>query len=406
MDISHYQLSINQFDYNLPEERIARYPLPCRDMSKLLVYENGQISERVFRELPALLPPSDLMVFNNTKVVRARLRFDKETGAHIEIFCLEPVEPAEYETAFAQRGSAVWKCLVGNRKKWKAGRLVKHLEDADLQAEIVEDHASHQYVRFSWDPRLTWGEVMDLAGVTPIPPYLNRETEQVDDVRYQTVYSRYKGSVAAPTAGLHFTPEVLADLHARSIRTAEVTLHVGAGTFKPVTAEFVKDHEMHEEFFTVDRQTVRLMQAQQDRITAVGTTSVRTIESLYWMGVKLLHEPFRGDGAPHLSLKQFEAYSLPRDTPRAEAMQALLDAMDTCGCDLLTAHTGIMIMPGYHFRMTDAMVTNFHQPKSTLLLLVSAFIGDDWKKVYAYAMEHGFRFLSYGDSSLLVRSTL
>ncbi|MBQ7213498.1 MAG: S-adenosylmethionine:tRNA ribosyltransferase-isomerase [Bacteroidales bacterium] len=406
MDISHYQLSINQFDYNLPEERIARYPLPCRDMSKLLVYENGQISERVFRELPELLPPSDLMVFNNTKVVRARLRFDKETGAHIEIFCLEPVEPAEYETAFAQRGTAVWKCLVGNRKKWKGGQLVKNLKDADLQAEIVSDYTSHQYVRFTWDARFTWGEVMDLAGVTPIPPYLNRETEQVDDVRYQTVYSRYKGSVAAPTAGLHFTPEVLENLRGRGIRTAEVTLHVGAGTFKPVTAEFVKDHEMHEEFFTVDRQTVRLMQAQPGRITAVGTTSVRTIESLYWMGVKLLREPMHGGDAPHLSLKQFEAYALPQDTPRHEAMQVLLDAMDTCGCDLLTAHTGIMIMPGYHFRMTDAMVTNFHQPKSTLLLLVSAFIGDDWKQVYDYALAHGVRFLSYGDSSLLVRSTL
>lgn len=392
-----------KYDYELPEEKIARYPLAERDNSKLLVYRDGQISQTHFSSIAEQLPQGGFtMVFNNTKVIRARLMFHKETGAQIEIFCLEPLSPAEVQQAFVVRDTTTWKCIVGNSKKWKEGSL--HLPvstshgSVTLSATRISQGANTSEIQFSWNnPELTFAEVIEAAGVIPIPPYLNRETEQVDNTRYQTVYSEHKGSVAAPTAGLHFTQPILDRLRADGNELVNLTLHVGAGTFKPVQCKDVEQHVMHAEHVVVEADAIRRIGWGRKPLIAVGTTSVRTLESLYWLGVKLLAGQTITDG-----LAQWDAYNLPQHYSVQQALQALLDHMDAHGVDHLSSVTQIMIMPGYQFRIVDMLITNFHQPHSTLLLLIGAFVGEDWKRIYDYALTHDFRFLSYGDSSLLI----
>lgn len=392
-----------KYDYELPEEKIARYPLAERDNSKLLVYRGGQISQTHFSSIAEQLPQGGFtMVFNNTKVIRARLMFHKETGAQIEIFCLEPLSPAEVQQAFVVRDTTTWKCIVGNSKKWKEGPL--HLPvstsrgSVTLSATRISQGANTSEIQFSWNnPELTFAEVIEAAGVIPIPPYLNRETEQVDNTRYQTVYSEHKGSVAAPTAGLHFTQPILDRLRADGNELVNLTLHVGAGTFKPVQCKDVEQHVMHAEHVVVEADAIRRIGWGRKPLIAVGTTSVRTLESLYWLGVKLLAGQTITDG-----LAQWDAYNLPQHYSVQQALQALLDHMDAHGVDHLSSVTQIMIMPGYQFRIVDMLITNFHQPHSTLLLLIGAFVGEDWKRIYDYALTHDFRFLSYGDSSLLI----
>lgn len=394
---------VNQkdYDYELPEDRIAKYPLEQRDASKLLVYRGGEISDAHFRDIADLLPQGALLVRNNTKVIRARLKFAKATGAVIEIFCLEPLEPAEVEQAFVARGHAVWKCIVGNSKRWKEGCITCRIASTGLviSATRLSSDGNTSVVRFDWEPAdATFAQVIEAAGVIPIPPYLNRETEAIDDTRYQTVYSLHKGSVAAPTAGLHFTPEVLARVEAKGHRIVNVTLHVGAGTFKPVQTENVEEHVMHSEHIVVQSDVIRLLAAQRKGgIVAVGTTSVRTLESLYWLGVMVLEGKDIEGG-----LAQWDAYHLPQDYSPAQALGALADHLDAAGLQELHSQTQIMIMPGYKFRLVDALITNFHQPHSTLLLLIGAFVGMDWKRIYRHALDGGYRFLSYGDSSLLI----
>ncbi len=394
---------INQkdYDYELPEERIAKYPLASRDASKLLVYRHGDITDAHFRDVADFLPEGALLVRNDTKVIRARLKFSKATGAAIEIFCLEPLEPAEVEQAFAARGASVWKCIVGNSKRWKDGELETTVSvsgaEVRLSALRLAQDGNTSTIRFSWPESLTFAEVIEAAGVMPIPPYLNRETEAIDETRYQTVYSAHKGSVAAPTAGLHFTPEVLADVEARGHKILSVTLHVGAGTFKPIQTDNVEQHVMHTEHIVVEKDVIRQLAAGGRKVVAVGTTSVRTLESLYWLGVKLLEGQSIDDG-----LAQWDAYGLPQDHTTAEALSRLARHLDEQGQDQLHSQTQIMIMPGYRFRLVDALITNFHQPHSTLLLLIGALVGMEWKRIYAHALDSGYRFLSYGDSSLLI----
>lgn len=398
-------IRIADYDYPLPDERIAKYPLAERDASKLLHYQGGSISETVFRNLPTLLPQGTLMVFNNTRVIRARLHFRKATGAQIEVFCLEPHTPADYEQSFAARGSASWTCLVGNLKRWHEGTLEQTLNvgghEVRLTAERLGLSGTGHEVRFRWDDdSLTFAELLDAAGALPIPPYLNRQTEERDLVTYQTVYSRIKGSVAAPTAGLHFTPQVLADIDAAGIGREEVTLHVGAGTFKPVKSETIGGHEMHSEQFAVRRTTVERLLAHGATCTAVGTTSVRTLESLYFLGCMVKECP--GIDPSALRVGQWQPYERDYTLSGEASLSALLRYMEAHDLDVLHAPTQIIIVPGYRFRIVGRMLTNFHQPQSTLLLLVSAFVGENrWRDIYRYALDNGFRFLSYGDSSLL-----
>ncbi len=421
MDTKHIQ--IRDYDYPLPDERIAKFPLPERDSSKLLVYESGNISETVFRSLPALLPEGSLMVFNNTRVIQARLHFRKgeaQDGALIEIFLLEPADPVEYQENFARKGTCSWYCLVGNLKKWKEGKLTRTLtidhSTLTITAERVGTHGTSQEIRFTWDANLTFAEVIDAVGELPIPPYLNRKTQESDKTTYQTVYSKIKGSVAAPTAGLHFTKRVLADIDAKGIEREEVTLHVGAGTFRPVKSEDIGGHDMHTEHIAVHRHTIERLLAHGGEAIAVGTTSVRTLESLYYMGVlaKTLSEsPSRGrteenlpvkgeDGRWSLHVPQWMPYEYDGSLSTMEALTALLRYMDERGEEVLHSSTQIIIAPGYKYHIVRRMITNFHQPQSTLLLLVSAFIGEGWRDVYDYALSHDFRFLSYGDSSMLI----
>ncbi|MDD7724046.1 MAG: S-adenosylmethionine:tRNA ribosyltransferase-isomerase [Bacteroidales bacterium] len=389
------------YDYPLPDDRIAKYPLPKRDDSKLLVYDHGKISDAHFRDVVSFLPEGSLLVRNDTKVIRARLRFHKATGAAIEIFCLEPTLPAEVEQAFTARGESQWKCIVGNSKRWKEGTLTAEVETSNgpvsLSATRLSQDGNTSEILFQWPETATFAEVIEAAGVMPIPPYLNRETEPIDETRYQTVYSEHKGSVAAPTAGLHFTPEVLADVQSHGHEILSLTLHVGAGTFKPVQTEEVEDHVMHTEHIVVTRHVVERLASKKGKTVAVGTTSVRTLESLYWLGVKLLAGQDITDG-----LGQWEAYTLPSDTPAPDALYAILRHLDATQSDELHSQTQIMIKPGYKYHMVDALITNFHQPHSTLLLLIGAFVGDDWQRIYAHALANDYRFLSYGDSSLLM----
>lgn len=401
-------IRIEDYHYSLPEERIAKYPLAERDRSKLLVYRNGTVSERVFSELPDLMPKGELMVFNNTKVIYARLHFRKSTGALIEVFCLEPHTPSDYQLSFAQTRSCSWTCMVGNLKKWKEGILSRTLQVGEktltLTAQRKECSETGHEVEFCWgDENVSFSEVLDAIGELPIPPYLNRDTEPGDLQTYQTVYSKIKGSVAAPTAGLHFTPEVLQRLDAAGVERNEITLHVGAGTFKPVKSAEIGHHAMHAEWIAVRRDTLERLLAHDCRCTAVGTTSVRTLESLYYLGVLVLREPQLP--ADDLQVGQWMPYELaaePGVKPTTyEALTALLAYMDGHGLPVLHASTRIIIAPGYHFHIVRRMVTNFHQPGSTLLLLVSAFVKGDWHRIYDYALSHDFRFLSYGDSSVL-----
>lgn len=399
------QIRIEEFNYPLPDERIAKFPLTKRDESKLLVYRNGKIDEAVFKQLSDYLPQGSMLVYNNTRVIQARMLFQKETGAQIEVFCLEPVIPHDYALVFQQTESCSWLCLVGNLKKWKEGALHKTIRMGDkevvLSAERIKTTGDSHLVRFSWNnPQVTFAELLDAAGILPIPPYLHRETRESDLQTYQTVYSKIKGSVAAPTAGLHFTPEVLAGLDAKGFTREEVTLHVGAGTFKPVKSEVIGDHEMHTEFISVRRSAIENIRTNLGRIIAVGTTSVRTLESLYYMGRTLVNNP--DATSEELVVTQWTPYNDTEEVTAHEALTALLDYLDRNQTDTLLSATQIMIAPGYEFKIVKGIITNFHQPKSTLLLLISAFVNGNWKSIYNYALDNDFRFLSYGDSSLLL----
>ena len=442
-------IRISDFSYELPDERIAKFPVEQRDQSMLLVYEHGHISETRFSHLPEYLPKNALMVFNNTRVIQARLHFCKETGALIEIFLLEPAEPADYEQVFQTSEACSWLCLVGNQKKWKEGTLTRQLEikgeKIELRATRKGSVGTSQLIEFQWlvenktfplqgesKGAFSFAEILDAIGELPIPPYLNRNTEESDKSTYQTVYSRIKGSVAAPTAGLHFTEEVLKTIENQGITREEVTLHVGAGTFRPVKSETIEGHEMHSEHISVRRQTIENLIRHGGRAIAVGTTSVRTLESLYYIGRKILHNPDIAEEA--LAVAQWEPYenrdsrfeergtrneergrgneeggtrSEERDTVNSQlstlnCLRAILDWLDRHQLDTLTTATQIIIVPGYEYKIVTHLITNFHQPQSTLLLLVSAFVGGDWRRIYNYALDHDFRFLSYGDSSLLI----
>lgn len=400
------QIRIEEFDYPLSDERIAKFPLAKRDESKLLLYKDGQVSESVFKHITDFLPAGSLLVYNNTRVIQARLLFQKVTGARIEVFCLEPAEPHDYALIFQQTERCSWICLVGNLKKWKDGLLTKKVtiqgEEVILSAEKKESHGDSHRIEFTWNnPKYTFADLLDAAGVLPIPPYLHRETEKSDLVTYQTVYSKIKGSVAAPTAGLHFTPEVLADVDTHGIGREEVTLHVGAGTFKPVKSETIEGHEMHTEFISVRRSSIERIQKNLGKIIAVGTTSVRTLESLYYIGVKLASHP--DAASEELVVNQWMPYEEANNQiPVADALQLILDYLDRHQADKLVTATQIIIAPGYEFKVVRGIITNFHQPKSTLLLLISAFVKGNWRTIYDYALSHDFRFLSYGDSSLLL----
>ena len=425
-DTQHIRIS--DYNYPLPDERIAKFPLAKRDESKLLLYEQGRVGEDVFKNLPAHLPSGALMVFNNTKVIQARLHFRKANangepvGALIEVFLLEPAAPTDYELMFQTRGHCAWLCMVGNLKKWKEGALERTMtvggQPLSIKATRREMHGTSHWIDFEWDnTAISFAEILESMGELPIPPYLNRQTQESDKTTYQTVYSKIKGSVAAPTAGLHFTPEVLAALDAHGIDREELTLHVGAGTFKPVKSEEIAGHEMHTEYISVRRQTLEKLLKHDCKAIAVGTTSVRTLESLYYMGLKVLNHPDATEADLHVgqwepyedqpqpsAMKQSAAQPECEETPVSaqRSIQALLDWLDRNHLPALHSSTQIIIAPGYDYKIVKMLVTNFHQPQSTLLLLVSAFVHGDWHTIYDYALAHDFRFLSYGDSSLLI----
>ena len=398
------EIHIEDYNYGLEDSRIAKYPLPERDASKLLHYKNGKVCEYVFRDLADLLPANALMVFNDTKVVPARLHFQRETGAHIEIFCLEPVTPPEYNTAFAASEETTWKCVIGNAKKWKEDILSLYNPDGDadvkamdFRAELLSRDGQTGRVRFFWKDGSPFSRVLERCGTIPIPPYLNRESEQIDAERYQTLYAKFRGSVAAPTAGLHFTQAVLDRIREKGILEETVCLHVGAGTFLPVKSSLVSEHPMHREPFVVSRKLLEELKAGNRPVVAVGTTSVRTLESLYYVGVSCLET-----GKP-ADVDQWAPYTREYPYSTEEALGAILDWMDRSGEDRLTVGTRIIIVPGFRFRLVEKLVTNFHQPESTLILLVSAFVNGDWRTIYDFALSNDFRFLGYGDSSLLER---
>ena len=409
--INPKHIHISDYQYPLPDERIAKFPIAQRDHSKLLVYRHGEVGEDVFYHLPDYLPKGSLMVFNNTKVIQARMHFRKSTGALIEVFLLEPAEPSDYELMFQTSGHCAWYCLVGNLKKWKEGTLERTLnnENGTLTVKATRGpvHGTSYRIDFSWTGGLSFAEVIDSMGELPIPPYLNRETQESDKTTYQTVYSKIKGSVAAPTAGLHFTEQVLQAIDSAGIDREELTLHVGAGTFKPVKSEEIEGHEMHTEFISVRRSTIQKLIDHQASAIAVGTTSVRTLESLYYMGLKIMQNPELSEEQLHVA--QWEPYESEKGIGNSDkfatavqTLKALADWMDARQLEVLHSSTQIIIAPGYDYHIVKMLVTNFHQPQSTLLLLVSAFVKGDWRKIYDYALTHDFRFLSYGDSSLLI----
>ena len=388
------EIRIEDYNYPLPDERIAKYPLPRRDGSKLLRYRSGEVTEHRFTDIAELLPEGSMMVFNDTKVVPARLHFQRETGAHIEIFCLEPVQPEEYVTMFAVTDKCRWKCIVGNVKRWKNDTLsLYNPEQAPevcalaLKADLIERQGETSIVEFSWDGGLPFSKVLEIGGSIPIPPYLNRDTEDVDLERYQTLYARFRGSVAAPTAGLHFT----------DITTETVCLHVGAGTFLPVKSSLVSEHTMHREPFVITLDFLEKLRSRSGKLVAVGTTSVRTLESLYYIGVRCIESGVPGD------VDQWDPYCRKYEYSLDESLGALIDYLKDNSLNELQLGTRIIIVPGYEFKVVDVLVTNFHQPQSTLLLLISAFVKGDWHKIYDFALANDFRFLSYGDSSLLFK---
>lgn len=415
-------IHISDYNYDLPDDRIAKFPLKERDHSKLLVYNHGTVSDDVFYNLPKYLPKGALMVFNNTRVIQARIHFRKATGALIEVFLMEPAEPTDYELMFMTTGHCSWLCMVGNLKKWKEGSLERDFEinghkltlkatmDRSKTAEV--SGGTNYWVDFDWDnANVSFAEILDAVGELPIPPYLNRKTEESDKVTYQTVYSKMKGSVAAPTAGLHFTDKVLRAIDESGIQRDELTLHVGAGTFKPVKSEEISGHNMHTEYILVHRHTFERLLSHGCKAIAVGTTSVRTLESLYYIGVKLAITPEASEEELHVT--QWEPYDLPHNDEGLvlvngspvtveQSLRNILDYFERDGLEVLHGSTQIIIAPGYKYKIVKMLVTNFHQPQSTLLLLVSAFVNGDWHTIYDYALSHDFRFLSYGDSSLLI----
>ena len=397
------EIRIEDYNYSLPDERIAKYPLPRRDESKLLVYRDGTVAQRHFYDLPGLLPQDCIMVFNDTRVVPARLFFRRDTGARIEIFCLEPVSPSEYALNFASTRSCTWKCVIGNAKRWKDDILSFDAGDGSeaaamrLKARLLGREGETGTVEFSWEGDLPFSRVLEVCGQVPIPPYLNRGTEDIDLERYQTLYAHIRGSVAAPTAGLHFTDEVLGAIAARGIDMENICLHVGAGTFLPVKSSLVSEHPMHREPFVVSLAFLKDLLESGKKVAAVGTTSVRTLESLYYAGVSCIEH-----GKP-MDIGQWDPYTRDYSYTTQEALRALTDYLEAGGMERLEVGTRIIIVPGFRFRIVDMLVTNFHQPQSTLLLLISAFVGGDWRTIYDYALANGFRFLSYGDSSLLYR---
>ena len=398
-------IRIEDYNYDLPDDRIAKYPLPDRDASRLLKYSDSGIEAHSFSEIVNFVPEGSIMVFNDTKVVPARLHFQRETGAHIEIFCLEPVMPKEYVTMFAATDRCRWKCIVGNVKRWKNDILKlfnpgsdPEIASMDLKAELVERTGETSVVEFSWNNGYSFSKVLESGGSVPIPPYLNRDTEAVDLERYQTLYARFRGSVAAPTAGLHFTERVLEGLKEKNIDIRTVCLHVGAGTFLPVKTSQVSEHTMHKEPFVITLDFLKRLLARSGKLVAVGTTSVRTLESLYYIGVKCLE-----NGVPS-DVEQWEPYEREYPYSVDECIEALVKYMEDNSLSDIQLGTRIIIVPGYRFKLVDVLVTNFHQPQSTLLLLVSAFVAGDWKSIYDFALSNDFRFLSYGDSSILFRS--
>ena len=397
-------IRIDDYNYPLPDERIAKYPLSERDASKLLVYRDGNVEEKAFRDIAGLIPDGSLMVFNDTKVVPARLHFQRESGAHIEIFCLEPVQPEEYVSMFAVTERCRWKCIVGNVKRWKGDTLHlynpmndSNIESMSLRVDLVERCGETSVVEFSWADGSPFSKVLEVCGSVPIPPYLNRDTENIDLERYQTLYARFRGSVAAPTAGLHFTESVMARIRERNVDTETVCLHVGAGTFLPVKSSLVSEHTMHREPFVVTLEFLEKLIAGRGKVVAVGTTSVRTLESLYYVGLKCIETGIPGD------VDQWEPYTVNSTYTLEESLGAIVRYLKDNGLRELQVGTRIIIVPGYQFKVVDVLVTNFHQPQSTLLLLISAFVKGDWHRIYDFALGHGFRFLSYGDSSILFR---
>ncbi len=403
MDTKHIQ--IKDYNYDLPDTRIAKFPVAQRDHSKLLIYNKGKISDDVFYNITEYLPKGELMIFNNTRVIQARIHFRKATGALIEVFLLEPSVPSDYEQMFQTNETCSWLCMIGNLKKWKEGELRREFNikgmDVTLRAERKSDQGTSHLVCFSWDNKaVSFADILDSIGELPIPPYLNRETQESDKTTYQTVYSKIKGSVAAPTAGLHFTNDVLSAIDKHGILRDEVTLHVGAGTFKPVKSDEIIDHNMHTEYISVQKKTIENLIKHNGKAIAVGTTSVRTLESLYYMGVKLHDNPNLTEDQLHIS--QWEPYDTNPTLSTIEALQCIADYLDTNNLNVLHSSTQIIIAPGYDYKIVKMLVTNFHQPQSTLLLLVSAFVKGHWHEIYDYALKHDFRFLSYGDSSLLI----
>ncbi len=395
---------ITDFNYELPDSAVAKFPLPERDSSKLLEWKEEAIQDLHFSDLPELLPQHSMLVFNNTRVIRARLQFVKATGAAIEIFCLEPTLPHDYVLSFAQTNSCRWKCIVGNKKRWKGEPLTLTVRIADqeilLSARLLGELDGSFEIGFSWDlANFNFAEILEAAGNIPIPPYLHRASETIDLTAYQTVYARIKGSVAAPTAGLHFTDRILGELADRHITCQELTLHVGAGTFQPVKSETIGEHLMHTEYFAVTQDLLKQLMNHSEVVLAVGTTSVRTLESLFWIGCKIIRNP--QIEADKLGVTQWEPYDLPMaEIDTSTALKAIATWMEVRGMTVLETTTQIMIVPGYQFRLIDGLITNFHQPQSTLLLLISAILGSDWKRVYAHALEKSYRFLSYGDANL------
>jgi S-adenosylmethionine:tRNA ribosyltransferase-isomerase len=412
MLIDTTKIFINDYIYELPEERIAKYPAEERDKSKLLIYKNGDIQQNSFNNISEYLPSDSCLVFNNTKVIPARIIFKKESGAQIEVFCLEPVLPSnDFSLILQQKGECVWNCLVGNLKKWKEGILTKEIiingERVIISIEKInkEQEDNKHLIKFSWTPReLMFSEIIENAGLVPLPPYINRDADETDKETYQTIYAKIKGSVAAPTAGLHFTDDVINKITSRGIKTEYVTLHVSSGTFLPVSAQTLDKHQMHSEVISVNTETIEnILSSINKPIISVGTTSLRTIESLYWFGVKLITENIKERTDIYPEIEQWDPYKekYNKGITKEESIKAISLYMKQNKLNTITGTTRIIIVPGYKFRMTDGLITNFHQPKSTLLLLIAAFIGDDWKRVYDYALNNDFRFLSYGDSSIL-----
>jgi S-adenosylmethionine:tRNA ribosyltransferase-isomerase len=411
-------ISINDFTYHLPDDNIAKYPLAKRDESKLLVYKNGMIKESFYKNMAAEIPANSLLVFNNTKVVEARLLFEKKTGSSIEIFCLEPAPIyADITTAMLQKNKVLWKCLVGGAKKWKDENEYLNLlintdaTDFILTAQKIEKRNDYFLIEFSWNAtELSFAEVLHCAGKIPLPPYINRAVEEKDKETYQTIYAKNKGSVAAPTAGLHFTNDVFSALKNKNIDTHFTTLHVGAGTFKPVKASTMNEHEMHAEFIDVEVELIKkILSKLNEKIIAVGTTSLRTIESLYWIGVKLKYEADKQNNQQHqtsntkqcIEISQWDCYNLPQNIDTKTALETLINWMKENNVKRLVTKTQIIIAPSYQLKIADGLITNFHQPKSTLLLLVAAIVGNNWKNIYQHALQNEYRFLSYGDGSLL-----